>query len=117
MALSGISALVAVTQMKADAANADAGSQAAKRLGTRPALHEALHATADSFGLVKAATPGVLDGIKASFEAKDKDLESQDKLGNFEIQDLMSNYNEAQTTMSSLLKKLHDTANSTIGTF
>jgi hypothetical protein len=38
-----------------------------------------------------------------------------DKLGNTQIQTLMSNYNEAQTLASSVQKKLHDTASAVIG--
>ncbi len=34
--------------------------------------------------------------VAPSGVAKDKDLQSRDKLGNFEIQGLMSNFNEAQ---------------------
>lgn len=49
-----------------------------------------------------------------SLEGKMKDLESQDKLGNFEIQDLMSSYNQAETLASNLLKKRDDTANAVI---
>ena len=44
-----------------------------------------------------------------------KGLESHDKLGNFEIQSLMSSYNEASTLASSILKKADDTANAVIG--
>jgi len=44
-----------------------------------------------------------------------KSLESHDKLGNFEIQDLMSRYNQAETLASSVLKKLNDTAGGIIG--
>jgi hypothetical protein len=40
-------------------------------------------------------------------------LPSQDKLGNNQIQTLMSNYNEASTTLASIEKTLHD-ANSTV---
>ncbi|MEM9046509.1 MAG: hypothetical protein AAGC81_17640 [Pseudomonadota bacterium] len=40
---------------------------------------------------------------------------SQDKLGNFEIQDLMSRFNQAESTASSVQKKTDDTANSVIG--
>ena len=36
--------------------------------------------------------------------AKMKELEAQDKLGNFEIQDLMSRYNQAETLSSSVQK-------------
>jgi hypothetical protein len=38
-----------------------------------------------------------------------KDLEAQDKLGNFEIQRLMSQYNQAATLASHVQKKLDDT--------
>lgn len=57
----------------------------------------------------------VLDAIRKGLDGKMKDLESQDKLGNFEIQDLMSSYNQAETLASSVLKKSDDTANSVIG--
>jgi hypothetical protein len=45
----------------------------------------------------------------------DKDLQSQDKLGNFEIQDLMSTYNQAETLASSVAKKVNDTNAAVIG--
>ena len=38
-----------------------------------------------------------------------------DKLGNAQIQTLMSNYNEAQTTLSSIQKTAHDTNTTVIG--
>jgi len=38
-----------------------------------------------------------------------------DKLGNTQIQTLMSNYNEAQTTLSSIQKTAHDTNTTVIG--
>jgi hypothetical protein len=44
-----------------------------------------------------------------------KGLENHDKLGNFEIQDLMSRYNQAETLASSVLKKLNDTNSAVIG--
>ena len=43
-----------------------------------------------------------------------KDLEADDKLGNFEIQRLMSQYNQSEQLASSVLKKKDDTANSII---
>jgi hypothetical protein len=42
-------------------------------------------------------------------------LQCQDKLGNTQIQTLMSNYNEAQTTLASIQKQLHDTNSAVIG--
>jgi bacteriocin-like protein len=44
-----------------------------------------------------------------------KGLESRDRLGNFEIQDLMSRYNQAETLASSVQKKAADTASAVIG--
>lgn len=55
-----------------------------------------------------------LDDLRTRLEGAMKDLESQDKLGNFEIQDLMSRYNQAETLASSVQKKKDDTANSII---
>lgn len=42
-------------------------------------------------------------------------LNSQDRMGNFEIQRLMSAFNQAETLLSNVLKKTNDTANSVIG--
>ncbi len=44
-----------------------------------------------------------------------KGLESQDRLGNFEIQRLMSSFNQASALASSVLKKADDAANAVIG--
>lgn len=55
------------------------------------------------------------DAIKNRFQDAIKDLEAEDKLGNFEIQDLMSTYNQAETLASSVLKKRDDTSNAVIG--
>ncbi|MFO0727916.1 MAG: hypothetical protein U1E65_29320 [Myxococcota bacterium] len=57
----------------------------------------------------------IADATKNVFQDAIKDLEAEDKLGNFEIQDLMSTYNQAETLASSVLKKRDDTANATIG--
>ncbi|MEM8790265.1 MAG: hypothetical protein AAGE80_01510 [Pseudomonadota bacterium] len=40
---------------------------------------------------------------------------AEDKLGNFEIQDLMSRFNQAETLASSVQKKTDDTKNAVIG--
>jgi len=40
---------------------------------------------------------------------------AKDRMGNFEIQDLMSAYNQAETLASSVLKKRDDTSSSIIG--
>jgi len=44
-----------------------------------------------------------------------KSLESQDKLGNFEIQTLMSSFNQASGLASSVQKKADEAASSVIG--
>jgi hypothetical protein len=53
--------------------------------------------------------------VRDAFDNKDKDLQNQDKLGNFEIQSLMSDYNEASTLASSVQKKQHETQSAVIG--
>ncbi len=52
--------------------------------------------------------------LRKNLERAAKKLESQDKLGNFEIQQLMSAYNQAETLASSVLKKRDDTASAII---
>lgn len=49
-----------------------------------------------------------------AFDRLLKELEGQDKLGNFEIQDLMSRFNEAESLASSLAKKRDCLADSII---
>ena len=54
---------------------------------------------------------GINDFIKAlkkRFEDPGKNLEAQDKISNFELQTLLSNYNESATLASSLKKKTDD---------
>ncbi len=55
-----------------------------------------------------------IDRIKDSFNGAVKDLEGKDKLGNFEINDLMSNYNQAETLASSVRQKLDKTQSDVI---
>ena len=113
MALNGISGLVGVTQLKADNANQDAMA-GAKKQSSLVSLHQALHAAAAKFEQMKAGG-GTLETLRRRFDDATKDLESQDKLGNFEIQDLMSRYNQAETLASSVHKKQDGSANSVIG--
>lgn len=56
-----------------------------------------------------------LGELRDAFSSALEDLETADKLGNFEIQDLMSRFNQAETLASSVLKKKDDTASSVIG--
>jgi predicted nuclease with TOPRIM domain len=55
------------------------------------------------------ATMNKIETLQKKFDDKMKDLEAKDKLGNFEIQDLMSQYNQSESTTSNVLKKLSDT--------
>jgi hypothetical protein len=52
---------------------------------------------------------------RARFVQVGESLEAQDRLGNFEIQDLMSRYNQAERLASSVMKKRDDTAAGVIG--
>lgn len=56
-----------------------------------------------------------LNSLKGKLEDALKDLEAEDRLGNFEIQDLMSRYNQSEQLASSVQKKKDDTASSVIG--
>jgi hypothetical protein len=49
--------------------------------------------------------------LREAFQNRSKELEAGDKLDNFEIQDLMSKYNQAETTSSAVKKKIEDTHN------
>lgn len=60
------------------------------------------------------ANRAAIDALRSRFQSAIKDLESKDKLGNFEIQDLMSRYNRAQTAASNVSKKLDDTNNAIV---
>mgnify|MGYP000339074638 CR=1 FL=1 len=53
----------------------------------------------------------VLEGLSKSL----KELEAQDKLGNMEVQNLMSRFNQAEALASNVLKKRDDTASAIIG--
>ena len=52
--------------------------------------------------------------LKKQLEAAVKEIESQDRMGNFQIQDLMSQYNQAETLSSSIRKKMEDAKNGVI---
>jgi hypothetical protein len=56
-----------------------------------------------------AANAQKVEAIRKSLEGAMKELEAQDKLGNFEIQRLMSAFNQAETLASNVQKKLDDT--------
>jgi len=75
------------------------------------------HVVSAVFGQNQPSQQTNVQSIKNKLDGTDKDLQSQDKLGNFEIQSLMSNFNQAQTTASSVTKKADDTGNSIIKNF
>lgn len=55
------------------------------------------------------------EALRKKFDDMMKDLEAKDRMGNFEIQRLMSSYNQAETLASSVQKKADDTQSATIG--
>ena len=59
-------------------------------------------------------TEDAMARLKKQLQAATKELETQDRMGNFEIQRLMSTYNEAETLSSSARKKLEDSKNGII---
>ena len=62
-----------------------------------------------------ANNASTIDSVRERMNDKTKDMESEDKTGNFEIQDLMQKSNQSQTLTSDLLKKKDDTSQGTIG--
>jgi hypothetical protein len=50
-----------------------------------------------------------IESIRSGFDSKMKGLEAQDRMGNFEIQRLMSAFNQAETLSSNVQKKMDDT--------
>lgn len=56
-----------------------------------------------------------VETVRKDLDGKMKNLEAQDRLGNFEIQSLMSAYNQAETLSSNIQKKSSDTVNGAIG--
>lgn len=65
---------------------------------------------------VAEAKAGKATAAKLSNKIDDilRDLEAEDKMGNFEIQDLMSRFNQAETLASQVQKKKDDTENAVI---
>jgi hypothetical protein len=92
---------------------AQARAQISDLLGTANRLKPGFQ-NAESKGVNKGGSATV-DELRKKFDNMTKDLEAQDRMGNFEIQRLMSTYNQAETLASSVKKKADDTANSTIG--
>lgn len=55
-----------------------------------------------------------VDRLTGIYDDGLEDLAAQDDLGNFEIQDLMSSFNQAETLASSLRKKLDDASSAVV---
>jgi uncharacterized protein YjiS (DUF1127 family) len=55
------------------------------------------------------------DALKSSIEGHLKELDSQDRLGNLEINQLMSAFNQSETLAASVLKIKHDAGSGVIG--
>ena len=53
--------------------------------------------------------------VRKELDSIVKELEAQDRMGNFEIQRLMSAFNQAETMASQIVKTRDDTANAIVG--
>jgi hypothetical protein len=62
-----------------------------------------------------ASHSDLVSAMQSAFDNAGQDLQNQDKMGNFEIQTLMSDYNEASSMASSVLQHQQSTTNSIIG--
>lgn len=69
----------------------------------------------DAGSTQERANAASAQAVKDAMANKEKDYQNENKLGNFEIQGLMSDLNEAQTLASSVLKKLSETNTGVIG--
>lgn len=83
---------------------------------TMGGINAELNARNAQTGRASSATnSNTSSGMKKQIVGSGKDVESQDKMGNFEIQSLMSEFNQAETLASSVQKKMNDTSNSVAG--
>ena len=62
----------------------------------------------------QAAAESAANDLRKKLDNAMKQLEAQDKMGNFEIQRLMSQYNQAETLSSQVHKKIADTKNAVV---
>jgi len=82
------------------------------------AIDQAVHLFDHVISAMKG--PGPASGWNDIQKTKDglgdkaKDLQSEDKLGNFEIQELMSNSSKSEATISKIVENEADTANNLI---
>lgn len=88
---------------------------AASSLYSPSALAKSLNDVVSSAKRFAGGLNAFMDALRRKFEEANKDLENQDKLGNFEIQTLMSEFNQAESLSSSMKKKSDDQNSSVIG--
>jgi hypothetical protein len=88
-------------------ARVDIGALLAKSTKTNPTIKRNLSSALRVVGQLRKS----LDTLSTKL----KELESRKKLNNFEIQDLMSAYNQAERLASTVSKKRDDTASAVIG--
>jgi Skp family chaperone for outer membrane proteins len=62
----------------------------------------------------QAAAESAADELRKKLQQAMKQLEASDRMGNFEIQRLMSEFNQAETLSSQLQKKREETKNAVI---
>jgi hypothetical protein len=65
--------------------------------------------TGDVSNAQQKANADEVDRMRKDLEAVQKDLEAQDKMGAYEIQDLMSQYNQSESLLNSVRGKLDKT--------
>ena len=91
-------------------------AESREREDEQPSLQRALDQAVQGFDHVINAVMGTpkpggstnVERVNNSLDGKDKDLQNDDKMSNFDIQSLLSDRTEAQTTISNLEKKADD---------
>jgi hypothetical protein len=61
------------------------------------------------------ANAAKIEELRKELEKTQKEIEAEDRLGNFEIQRLMSAFNQMETLASNVLKKSSETSKGVIG--
>ncbi len=116
--MDGINRLIAVTQLKASNANEEAMTGANKLGNVIEQQRHVRPAATYADALVTSASESnhyITSLLQQVFGRLLTNFDSQAKLGSFEIQDLMSQYNQADTLANSVRKKQDDTTSSIIG--
>jgi len=103
------------TESRETAHTAKAPTAQARESTLNQAIDQAVHLFDHVISAMKGSDSGAaskdIQNAKDAMGDKAKELQSDDKLGNFEIQSLMSDYNETQKTISNIVKKEQDTSN------